>query len=371
MLGSVRDRRQRLRCAKINMFNSEEPYEPATRTTPSNLFFRHNTWYVADSLGQNAYWFSMQSGAWSGANATPMDNWVFSDNIVVPSANGFVQSDSFANTQIASTMTEYKTGNAVMNNNSIPGAATSAPCTGGQSCTGNMTNITQMDSQFSNATAGVLKVAPGSAFSRAGDDGLDIGANVDQLALINGLSVTPGAYSVQLDWDLTSVNNAVPCVVEVSQSRNLFSGLGPYTVENALNPVYFLQPDTDLRTNPKLTAPIVSGTHRTLVVGQNISVPDDNDGTVRSLALAHGRRYWGRLMCGGDTQTFSFTTLSRNDRFVWSNPALVSMKLQAPDGAAQATIAYGPDQNLGQSFTVAPDSSGNVEFQVPVTPGSS
>ena len=356
-----------------NLFSAQYAYEPATRTLATGITISHNTWYHSDAVNNPTsptLWFALQVGGYGRTNMPPFDGFNFSNNMLPPSYVGYADATSFANNQIASLLSNYATANGKWNNNSMPGGAVTTPCSGGQVCTGNLTTTVGMDSQFFNAASGVMKVAPGSPLAGAGSDGLDIGANFDQLALINGLRVTPGAYSAQLDWDLTSVNNVVPCVVEVSPSRNLFSGLGPYSVVNALNPVYFLQPDTDLRTNPKLVQPIISGTHRTLVIGQNNSVADDNDGTLRNLALNRNQLYWGRLMCGGDTQIFSFTTLSGNDRFIWTNSVDVSLKLQAPPGATQASIAFGPSQSLGQTIGVTPDGSGNVEFKVPVTPGS-
>jgi hypothetical protein len=353
----------------VNMYNSEEPYEPATRSLSKDLHFDHNTFYSADSLGQNAYWFTMQFGSWSGANATPMDRWSFTSSILPRSAVGFVRNDSFANTQIATSLSTFETGNAVMSNNSLPGALTSLGCFAGQTCARNLTDVTSLDAEFMSPASGILKAAPGSRFAKGGADGLDIGADFDQLAVIAGFTVSPGFWSARLDWDLTEANNQVPCVLEVSASRNLFSGLGFYNVVNTLNPVYFHQPDSDVSTNPKLIQPIVTGTHRTVIVGQRTSVADDNDGTLRDLALSAGTQYWGRLMCGGDTQTFSFTTLSPGDTLHWSAAAVVSLKLQGPQGASVATLAYGADQTLGQTLTATPDASGNVEFQVPVTLG--
>jgi len=180
---------------------------------------------------------------------------------------------------------------------------------------------------------GTFAIAPGTPLSGAGYQGTDVGVDYDQLPLISNLTVTSQASSASLGFDLAApVQDAgatQPCVLEVSQSENLRSYLGPYMVIDDLNPAYFKQADASNRNNPLLLPVTTNGLpgprrrqshgHVTWPVGRNTVVMGD-DGASHNLALTSNTQYWGRLMCYGDTQQFTFTSTSSDSSVVVTRP---------------------------------------------------
>ena len=129
---------------------------------------------------------------------------------------------------------------------------------------------------------------------------------------------------------------ALSCVVEVTTSQNLHSGLGTYTAVNALNPAYFKLADSSLNTNPLTPSPVQLNGFLQFPIGINATVTGD-DGVSHNLALTPSTLYYGRIQCHGDTQQFTFTTAS-------SDSAEVSFAINSElaEGAATATVYYGP-----------------------------
>jgi hypothetical protein len=168
-----------------------------------------------------------------------------------------------------------------------------------------------MDDQFVDPANGDFHVARTSLYHRAAIDGTDLGANIDQLPLISHLKVQATGGTAVLKADLSSpikdAANTQPCVLEVSPSSNLHSDLGAYVVVNDLNPTYFKQADVSNRKNPLLTTVSVANGHVEWPIGQNKSVTGD-DGKTHDLRLKSSTTYYGRVMCYGDTQLFTFTT---------------------------------------------------------------
>ena len=328
----------------------------------------HNAFIVPDELSPALV---SSAGVWTGGTATNtalIDGFKFTSNVMNPSIYAFhgvwpSMADQLAHDTVAN-------GDTIFANNSIPVGPSAqfsvGNCTGGRICTGNTLTQTTTNDKY---LAGSLKAAPGSAFSRAGYDGRDLGPDQDHLALINNLTVVPGKGSATFEYDLTAVNQDVPCVLEVSMDHNLIDDLAPYSVVVPLDPTLFLHPDTDRRTNPKLLSPITVGLHHTFVVGQPGSVADDNDGTVRSLALASATQHFYRLMCGGDTRWGKFTTANENDSLNNTTATRVSIKVQAPAGTTTARVSYGATRALGNTIDGILDGAGNVEFLIPVMPG--
>lgn len=331
------------------------------------LDISHNTWYLPDSWSPGnsvagAQWFSGTS-----SNTSKMDGFRFHSNILTPSIYGFKGSTY---NDWASMATADTTTNSIFANNSIPKNPSYSPfsigtCAGGRVCTGNILTQQTLDDQL---MAGSYKAIPGGAFARAGYDGKDIGADPAQLPLINNLTVKPASEYAVFDWDLTAVNNTIPCVLEVSTDVNLIEDMAAYAVVTALDPTLFLQPDSSARTNAKLVAPITTGLHHTMQAGQHGTVADDNTGATQGLALASGTQHYYRLMCGGDTRWGKFMTLPSASSLNASAQAKVSMVMDVPTGTTTVRLLYGTTSALGSQIDFTP-SGGKATVLVPVTPG--
>jgi len=130
-----------------------------------------------------------------------------------------------------------------------------------------------------------------SPYYHAGTDGASIGADFTQLPMINNVVVTPAVSSATLQFDVSAPNADVKgaqiCVLEVSSNRNLFSDLGSYTVIPDLDPT--INQHADLSTRSDV---LVSGNHVTWPLN----------------GLSVATAYYGRLMCHGDTEWFTFQT---------------------------------------------------------------
>jgi hypothetical protein len=307
-------------------YTSDWPMDPNSRILPVGLMYDHNTWYVPDRMQGNVN-SVLSIGNWPGADGAPIDQFSFTNN-VAPSSQYGVLGSADVGSNLSRSLTTFMTGNAKVLHNSLPDVANLNNCTAPQVCSGNKSGKISMDAQFADASHENFKLKPNSVYAKSGTDGSDMGVDVTLLPFINNLTLTPGHYSSKFDWELSKVNNDTPCVVEVSTSRNLYSGIAPYSVVNDLNPVFFIRPDTDHRVNPKLTKPVIDGLHRTFTVGQEATVADDNDGTKRDLRLTPGTEYWGRLMCGGDTRWFRYSTLAPTDTAVWGPPQQVTIMQQ-------------------------------------------
>jgi hypothetical protein len=120
-----------------------------------------------------------------------------------------------------------------------------------------------------------------------------------------------------------------------------------------LNPVLFRSADSSARTNTALTPVFVSGKHITWVLGSERpdSVTTDSGQQV-SLQLIPGTLYYGRLMCYGDTQWFTFRTTSQYRRRalfqkLMTFPDTTTVRVWHSDGegklTAKADFLPGPD----------------------------
>jgi hypothetical protein len=159
-----------------------------------------------------------------------------------------------------------------------------------------------------------------------------------------------------------------PCTLEVSTSRNLHSDLGTYNVVNDLNPAFFRQPDTSARTNTALLATAVTGRHVYWAIGQNATVTGD-DGVGHSLALAAGTRFYGRLMCYGDTQWFTFGTGSGLSTSV-QYPLSATLQVGTKAGTTSVRLQYGTTPALGSSTDFTLNTSGTASVALPLMNGN-
>jgi hypothetical protein len=255
--------------------------------------------------------------------------------------------------------------NASLKNNGFPGVSTSA-CAGSNTCSGNIASA--WSDPFAASSQGILKMWPGTIYSQADTTQNDIGVNFDRLPLITSLNVNPASMSALLEFDLSGpiadAGSAQPCVLEVSSSRNLHSDLDTYTVINDLNPTFFQQPDTSARTNAKLLPVLIANRHVSWPIGQEATVLGDDD-TDHDLRLLPATVYYGRLMCYGDTQWFTFATAPTPSSSV-SYPVAARLKIQAPVGTTIVRVSYGVSSALGSSA----DFPAGTDVSVPLVPGA-
>jgi len=136
---------------------------------------------------------------------------------------------------------------------------------------------------------------------------------------------------------------------------------------NDLNPAFFRQPDTSARTNAALLATVVSGRHVYWPIGQNATVIGD-EGVAHSLALAAGSRFYGRLMCYGDNQWFTFQTGSGLSTFV-QYPLSATLQVGTTAGTTGVRLQYGTTPVMGSSADFVP-SAGTASIALPLMNGN-
>lgn len=343
-------------------------------TNPSDYVFDHNTLYTPFGLAHGAF-------VYFGSNECPSNCATSGQPLITSSAitnNLYGQSASGGNgpfsgdgvNTIASTVNAYMASSSVKNNG-VPAANVGGACTGGNTCSGNITNV-WTDPFAGLASKGIFKLAPGSIYSGNGSDQRDVGVDFDRLPQISGLKITAGVTAALLEFDLTvpiiDAGVTQPCVLEVSPNRNLLSDLGSYTVVNDLNPAFFRQPDNSTRTNPALPAVVVNGQHVSWPVGQNATVTGD-DGTGHSLALTASTTYYGRLMCFGDSQWFTFETgsgLATSAHY----PLAATLQVGTTLGTTSVRLQFGATPALGSSVDFTPNGSGTASIALPLVNGS-
>jgi hypothetical protein len=336
--------------------------------SPENYSFTHNTFYSVTPLkGSFVYLDANQCNDCSAHKQTKWNHFTWSNNLMGPSAQRApFGGDSFAG--IADTAAGYLTNSAIQNN-AIPGATGTSGCAGTNICSGN--DSSEWNDPFVNSSAGVLKLASGGKYSNAGTDHRDLGADFDQLPLINNLSVTASAHSAELEFDVSApiadVRGTQPCVLEVSPNRNLHSGLDVYEVIADLDPLLFHHADISTRSNPQLAPVQVSGNHVIWPLGREdaAGVTGDDSRTQRQLQLAPATTYYGRLMCHGDTRWFTFQTEP--------GPATslsAQMEVTTKGGTTGVRVLYytQPSEQRKAEFAVA--ATGTAQLKIPVKPGA-
>jgi hypothetical protein len=341
---------------------------------PSDYVFDHNTAYTPFGLAHGAfvYFDSNQCPNHCGTSGQPkLDSSAITNNLFGQSASGGNGPFSGDGAGSISDAANSYMANSVVRNNGLPGASAGPGCASGNLCSGNIT-AAWGDPFAGLAAGGIFKLAPASAYTGAGSDGRDVGADFDRLPQITGLKVTAGVTAALLEFDLTAAiggaDAAQPCILEVSPNRNLQSDLGTYTVVNDLNPVFFQRPDTSARTNSALLAVVVNGRHVYWPVGQNITVTGD-DGAGHDLALAAGTMYYGRLMCNGDTQWFTFLTGSGSNDSV-RYPLAAIVKTGTTPGTTGVRLQYGTNPALGSVAVFPLDGSGMASVGLPLMNGT-
>lgn len=258
----------------------------------------------------------------------------------------------------------YATGTRTVSYNWQPYVSFSGCTTA--TCTGNKTGVSDV-----SYLPGTRKIVPGSALHKAGSDGGDIGVNPDTLPEIRNLRVTSSATTALLEFDLSGpiqdAGNSQPCALEVAPSESLISYVAPsnalpYTTINDLNPAYFRQAGESNRTNGLLLPVIVSGGHVSWPLGQQATAIGD-DGISHSLALVPDINYYGRLMCYGDTQHFTFRT-----KPTASGATFMTLRFTPPAGTTDVVVNYGETSSLVLAVT-GPVVNGKALVNIPVIAG--
>ena len=351
----------------IFMGAGDFPYNPSIYI-PTGYTIDHNTFYNPSGFaGSFVYLNSTQGPIQPKFDSSAITNNLF--GVSSAGGNGPFAGDGAVST--IGTTNAYFT-NSNIKNNVIPGASNgSTSASGGNVVSGNL--YSSWSDPFGGlASQGIFKLTPGSTYSGAGADQRDIGLDFDRLPQITGLKVAAGVTAALLEFDLTipigDAGVTQPCTLEVSTSRNLQSDLGSYTVVNDLNPAYFRQPDTSARTNAALLATVVAGRHVYWPVGQNATVTGD-DGVGHSLALAAGTRYYGRLMCYGDTQWFTFQTGSGLSTSV-QYPLSATLQVGTTAGTTGVRLQYGTTPALGSSTDFTLNTSGTASVALPLVNGN-
>ena len=255
-----------------------------TAINPSGYTIDHNTFYNPNGMaGSFLYMNGVSDPIQPKFDASAITNNLF--GVSSAGGNGPFAGDSVVNT--STTANTYFT-NSNIKNNAIPGGTNGSGGSGGNTVSGNI--YTAWSDPFGGlASSGIFNVVPGSPYYHAGTDGASLGADFTQLPLINNLSVTPSTTSASLGFDVSApiadVKGTQVCVLEVSPNRNLISDLGSYSVIADLDPT--LTPHADLSTRSDV---LVSGNHVTWPLN----------------GLSSATAYFGRLMCHGDTEFFTF-----------------------------------------------------------------
>lgn len=330
--------------------------------TASNYEWSHNTIYA--SQARQSAWVWLSAAGYSGCDhKQPLfDSVKFNDNLFGES-NASVAIGGDGNTTIIGAENAFMTNSEFLHN-WAPGATVGSGATGGNSASGNIVS-SWVDPYGGKAAQGIHKVISGSALG-GGHDGYSIGVNWDKEPVITNLQVkaqaTHALLSATLNAPIQDAASTQPCTLEVSTSRNLHSDLDTFTVINDLNPAYFKQATASTRTNALLTRPIMTNGKLYFPIGHNGSTTDDGS-VSRDRSLTAATTYYGRLMCYGDTNWFTFTTAAAD-----SGASSTTLKLgSVPTGTANVRIQYGSTYALGSTTSNVAPSGGKVSLTLPLT----
>jgi hypothetical protein len=94
-----------------------------------------------------------------------------------------------------------------------------------------------------------------------------------------------------------------------------------------------------------------------------------DDGVSHSLALATGTTFYGRLMCYGDSQWFTFQTGSGLMTSV-QYPLAAALQVGTTAGATGVRLQYGPTPVLGSTADFSLNGSGTASVSLPLINGS-
>jgi hypothetical protein len=170
------------------------------------------------------------------------------------------------------------------------GCATSAKCSGADALP-----VPDYSKIFVNPTGGDFRIPNDHTFAKVSQYGQDLGADPNQVPMINGLTVTPTDRSVLFQWRLTEVIREIPCVIELHTSPDIEStsyagNVTGYAAELSDMATYYRQDADDADRNYR------DGSRRMITLGYAVNLTADTP-------------YYYRLHCGGDLQVGMFRTL--------------------------------------------------------------
>ncbi len=261
---------------------------------PSGFTFDHNTLYYPNGMAKGSFVYMDATNCTSCANPSKQpkfDGSAITNNLFGTSSaggNGPFSGDS-VNTVIDAANAYFSNSN--IKNNAIPGGANGSNSAGAGNAVGGNIYTSWSDPFGGLASSRIFNVTSSSPYYHAGTDGASLGADFTQLPLVNNVQVTPGVSSATLQFDVSApisdVKGTQVCVLEVSTNRNLFSDLGSYTVNADLDPSITVGADLSTRSD-------------VVVAANHVTWP------LNGLSVASA--YYGRLMCHGDTEWFTFQT---------------------------------------------------------------
>jgi hypothetical protein len=282
----------------IGFFAGENNYSFAA----SGYTFDHNTFYYPAGIVAGA--FVYMNGNGGGAPQPVFDASAVTNNLFGVSAsggNGPFSGDG--NSETVGTTNTYFT-NTNVQNNVIPGGSQTGSASGGNVVSGNI--YTAWSDPFGGLAPSRIfnVVSTATGIYHGGTDGASIGADFTTLPLVNNIGVSANV----LGFDLTSgvnsdVKNTQPCTLEVSSNQNLQNDLGTYSVIASLDPTVTVGADLSTRSDVTLT-------------GSHASWPLNG--------VAAGTTYYGRLMCYGDTELFTFVATTGQVKRVISGQSTTS-----------------------------------------------
>lgn len=238
-------------------------------------------------------------------------------------------------------------------------------CTPPRVCRGNFflndPNGTTYTPKFLNPAKNDYRLASDSPFKGKGHDGGDLGANIDEVAIVRNLEVTAAPKMLLFRWMVPHFMRNMACSLEVSPDRGLISDTSTYTLVDALRPDYFKRANFD-NANPRATLS-ENRLERWFPVGEDNAVTDDT-GVSRNLALTPDTMYYYRLMCGGATERGSIRTLADAPT---AQGATGKVRIDARTRVgAKVRVRYGQRAaNLAASAPQACASGCSVELSVP------
>jgi hypothetical protein len=258
---------------------------------PSGHVFDHNTLYYPNGIAGGSFvYLDATQCDYCGTNRQPrFDASTFTNNLFgVSSAGGNGPFSGDDATSVIDTANAYFSNTAIRNN-AIPGGTNGSDSpTGGNSVDGNIYSAWS-DPFGGLAPSGIFAVVSSSPYYHAGTDGASLGADFAQLPLVNNLEVTRSVSSATLAFDVSApiadVKGIQVCVLEVSANRNLLSDLGSYALIASLDPTVTIGADLSTRSDVA-----VARNHLTWPIN----------------GLNAAATYYGRLMCHGDTEWFTF-----------------------------------------------------------------
>jgi hypothetical protein len=308
----------------------------------------NNTFHTVDSQVSFATGHAL---LFDGTDTPRIKNFTYRNNIA-PSGAFAWKGDGLG---IGSATVNAKTyGKVTINNNVMPGQENNwSNCQSSgadtRNCSGNFfPSAAQWDANHMKWTAPPndfkLKGQPGaSPYWKSSTAKGPLGADISQLPQIRNARITTSAQTAVFAWDLSAPIASIPCVLEVSTSRNLVSKLNSWTVIADVDPVLFAQADLSIRAGN-----VSAGAERIFVVGKD-AVESGQD-----RKLTPSTTYYYRLMCGGDSKQGSFQTTAAPTHS--TRDLTISVKPPSGRGITQVAAHYG-EKESGAPQTLAATAS--------------